>query len=213
MITKQHIENAITATVAGKSSLTHSAFQVRGFSTPHIRMLVNNLCNIEGTYLEVGVLCGASFISSFNPNLVSIGIEDFSENFTADFPNYDKEELENNIWNHYPRAKEVKMIYQPYFEVEKSELPDNIDIYFYDGEHGLNNSTRALPEMFDKMADKFLFIVDDINWQLVREGVGLGLDILKNKMEVEVCYLLGKDCLEDPIWNNGVALFLINKKK
>jgi len=54
-MTKAHIEQSIQKALAGQSNLTESELAVGGFSTPTMRHLFNNLCDIDGTYLEVGL--------------------------------------------------------------------------------------------------------------------------------------------------------------
>jgi hypothetical protein len=154
-MTEQHINEAIEKALAGKSNLHSSILKARGFSTATQRHLINNLCNIEGTYLEVGLFAGATFCSSFNEKCVSIGIEDLSQ----DFGERDIEkELEANISMYSPAAKEVHTHYTDCFDIRMDLIPDGIDIYCYDGEHSSKNQAKALPHFFDKMADAFLYI-------------------------------------------------------
>lgn len=212
-MTKEFIDNAIQNAVEGKSNLTQDILNVRGFSTPTIRHLFNNLCNIEGTYLEVGLFCGASFCASFNKNCTAIGIEDHSQDFSEGFEKV-KEELKDNLRMFKYRAKEVQVHYADCFSIDKSLLPDNINIYSYDGWHSEEHQTKALPYFFDKMADKFIWIIDDINWDYVWTGTNNGLIQLRDYIEVEHCRVLrGYQLQNDPIFHNGVAIYLINKKK
>lgn len=212
MITAEHIQTSIDNAVAGKSNLTPEILNVTGFSTPTIRHLFNNLCNINGTYLEIGLFCGASFTSSFNPECVSIGVEDHSQDFSAGFDEV-KKQLKENVEKFKDRAKDVQVHYEDCFSMDKSILPDNIDIYCYDAEHSTASTAKALPYLFDKLADKFCLIVDDINWQIVSDGVNISLEELRDKIEIEKVWTLrGYNLQNDPIFHNGVAIYLINKK-
>jgi hypothetical protein len=212
MITQEHIRQAIDNAEAGISNLTDEILAVRGFSTPTIRRLINNLTNFDCNYLEVGVLCGATFVSSFNKNCTSVGVEDFSQNFQADIPGYDKDELQRNIDKFYNRAKEIYIHYSSCYDVDKSVLPKNIDVYFADYEHGIVNQSKALHFFLDNMADKFAFCIDDTNWDSVRHGTELGFYFLKDKISIEAMWSLGDNLTYDPIWHNGFQIYLINKK-
>ncbi len=215
MITKEHIDISIKRAIEGQSNLSKSQLEVRGFSTPTMRRLVNQLCNMEGrgTYLEVGLFCGGTFVSSFNPNTVSVGVEDHSQDFSAGFELV-KKELKENIDAHAERALEIHTHYEDCFKIDITKLPNNIDILFFDGEHSEESQAKALPYYFDRMADTFLFMVDDWAWQPVFDGTNRGLRELQDKMTVEMHWpLRGYSLNDDPIWHNGVALFLINKKK
>lgn len=209
-LTPEHINLSIKRALEGQSNLSQSQLAVRGFSTPTIRRLFSNLCNIEGTYLEVGLYCGGTFVSSFNHNLISIGIEDYSQDFSV---NTVKEELQINVVTHGDKAKSVQVIDVNCFSLDKSVLPENIDIFFYDGNHAEEFQANALPHFIDKLANKFIYICDDFNWKEPFEGTNRALESLKDKVEIEYVQVLrGYYLQDDPIWHNGVAIYLINKK-
>lgn len=214
MISVEHINKSIEKALRGESNLTQDILNVRGFSTPTIRKLFNCLCDTSEpiTYLEVGLFCGATFCSSFNKNCTSIGIEDHSQDFSEGFEKV-KQELKDNLDKFSNRAKEVHVHYEDCFKIDKSKLPNNIDILFYDGYHGEEEQAAALPAFFDKMADKFLWIVDDFNWTYVAKGTDIGLASLKDKINIELCWpLRGYHAENDAIWHNGLNLYLISKK-
>lgn len=209
-MTIQHIEESISKALAGQSNLTESELAVGGFSTQTMRHLFNNLCNIKGTYLEIGLWMGGTFVASFNKDLISIGIENYSQDFGVVGV---KDILETNIGKHVAKAKEVYTHFTDCFTMDLSLLPDNIDIFYYDGFHGEDAQAAALPTFIDKMANRFLFIVDDFSWAAVFNGTNKGLEFLKDKITVDNCWTLRGYHLEnDPIWHNSVALYLISKK-
>lgn len=211
-MTQQHIEDSIQAALGGKSGLSQSVLDIRGFSTPTIRHLFSNLCNINGTYLEIGLFCGATFVSSFNEKLTTIGIENHSQDFSEGFEKV-KDELKNNISIHADRAKEIYVHYEDCFAIDKALLPDDIDIYFFDGFHSFETQSKALPHFIDKMAKKFIWVVDDFNWQYVADGTNAALEQLKDEIEIERVWLLrGYHLQNDPIYHNGLCIYLINKK-
>lgn len=209
----EFVDSAIEKAIAGESNLTKEVLGIRGFSSPTIRRLINNLTNRECTYLEVGVLMGGTFVSSFNEKCISIGFEDFTQSFHVDFPDYNKEELEKNIEDNRSIAREVKMYYECGLDADKSKLPNNIDIYLFDGEHGLQNHSVALPEFFDNMADRFLYIVDDTEWAEVSQGTGVGFKFLRNKMWIEKVWELRNKGKKDKKWVCGINIYLVKKKK
>lgn len=210
-MTVEHINLSIKRALEGQSNLSQSQLAVRGFSTPTIRRLFSNLCNLEnGTYLEVGLFCGATFISSFNSGMTCIGIENYSQDFSVATV---KEELEKNISDHSDRAKEVHVLYEDCFAVDKIKLPTDIDIFYYDGEHSAINTAKALPLFIDKMKDTFIYIVDDVRWSSVMSGLIYGFELVKDKCDIiQEWWLHGEQLNDDPIWHNSVAIFLIKKK-
>lgn len=212
-MTQEFIENAIKLALDRKSMIDPEVLKIGGFSTPTIRELFHALCgnskdNLK--YLEVGLWMGGTFVSSFNKNCISIGIENFQQDFGVVGV---KEILEKNIEENKHKAKDVILYYEDCFTMDKSKLPDNIDIYFFDGYHSEETQAAALPAFFDKMADKFLWIVDDFNWTYVAGGTNRALFELKDHIDIEYYQILRGYSLEnDPIFHNGIALYLINKK-
>lgn len=210
MISIEHIQQSIDKAIKGESNLTEKQLAVGGFSTKTMRMLWNNLCNTECTYLEVGLWMGGTFTASFNKDCVSIGIENFQQDFGVVGV---KDILEKNIEENNSIAKEIHVHYVDCFNMDKSLIPDDIDIYFFDGFHSEDSQAAALPAFIDKMANKFIWIVDDFNWTYVAAGTNKGLELLKDKIEVEKVWLLRGYHLEnDPVYHNGIAIYLINKK-
>lgn len=209
-MTEEFINEAIENALAGKSNLDESILQIRGFSTHTMRRLVHNLCEGQSKYLEVGLFCGATFCSSFNSELLSIGIEDYSQ----DFGEVGVEEtLIKNVTLYEGQSKMVQLILRDCFSIDLSDLPDNIDIYFYDGNHSLDDQAKALPHFIDKMANRFIFIVDDTNWPEVAAGTKKGMEILADKIVIqEEWNLVGKQLQDDPIFHNGMKIFLIDRK-
>lgn len=211
-MTPDHIELSIKRAKEGQSNLSQDQLAVRGFSTATMRRIFSNLCNLEnGTYLEVGLFCGGTFVSSFNPGMTCIGIENFAQDFSVSTV---KEELEKNIDQFVDRAKEVYIHNTDCYSIDKKLLPDHIDIFFYDGEHSEENQAKALPFFFDKLADTFIFIIDDLNWPQVWAGTHKGFDELKDKIDIKGAWILrGYNLQDDPVFHNGLGIYLINKVK
>lgn len=212
MITPEHIQLSIKRALEGQSNLSPEIHDIRGFSTQTIRRLVNNLTQGAQTYMEVGLYCGATFCSSFNSNCTSIGIEDHSQDFSAGFEQV-KKELKENVDKFSELAKEVYIHYEDCFKIDKSLLPSGIDMLYYDGEHSAINTAKALPYFLDNMNDTFLYMVDDVRWGSVMAGLIYGFELVNSKCDIiQEFRLYGEQPNDDPIWHNGVALFLIKKK-
>lgn len=211
MVSELHIERSIRKALSGESNLTESQLSVRGFSTPTMRHLFNNICNFKNAkYLEVGLYCGGTFCSSFNKDTISVGIEDFSQDFGVETV---EPELKKNIQDNLDKAKAIKLIEGDCFMKDILNEKYKFDVLFYDAEHSEENQAKALPFFLDKMADKFIYIIDDTNWPQVSAGVKTGIESLGDKIEIEHEWnLVGKSLNDDPIWHNGVKIYLIRKK-
>src|SRR5689334_19416133 len=78
----QHVDTSILLADARQSRLDRAAFQAKGFTSPKVRHLLNNLGHLDGLdYLEVGVHRGATFIATNYRNALSsaVAIDNWSE--------------------------------------------------------------------------------------------------------------------------------------
>lgn len=209
-MTIEHITNAINKALADQSDINTDIYNVRGFSTPTMRRLFHELTNLEKcNYLEVGLYCGATFVSSFNKGCFSIGIENFTQPFGVETV---KEELEQNVNRFSQASGNVQLYDHDCFTFDISKLP-HIDIYFFDGEHSEESQAKALPYYFKSLKPTFIFIVDDYNWDSVRKGTEKGLAELSDKIEIVKDWKIrGLNSQDDEIWHNGAYIALINKK-
>lgn len=86
---------------------------------------------------------------------------------------------------------DVTFIENDCFKVDVSKLP-KINIYMYDGEHSSESHYKTLSHYYDYLDDIFIFIVDDWNWDYVRDGTinsikKLNLKVLYEK-EIRLTY-------------------------
>lgn len=184
-------------------------FSIKGFSTPAIRKLVHLISKESHTYLETGTYCGATFCSSFHKTTTSIGIENFSQPFGE--VNV-KEQLQANINTFKHLSKKVILHNADFFSINLSTLPNNIDFFFYDGNHSEECQAKALPHIFPNLADTFVFMVDDFNWPDVFNGTNKSIQSVNHKINILASFpIRGYSLNDDPIWHNGIALFLISK--
>ena len=123
-----------------------------------------------------------------------------------------KSKLEKNIDENNERSKEVVLYFEDCFSIDKSNLPSNIDILFYDAEHGAESQSKALPYFLSNMNTTFLYVVDDANWSDVYRGTMEGLEQVKDKIVVlKNWQISGASKNDDPIWHNGLMIFLCSK--
>lgn len=210
-----HVNNSITRSLRGDAICDSSAFEIKGFSTPTIRRLFSNLCRIEKenpTYLECGLFCGASFCAAIsnNPTLIAYGIENFSQDFS-------EEDVLGQLKNSYDKYKSSEsqyLIFDSCFEMSKSIIDKQIDIFFFDAEHSEESQAKALPYFLDCMSDNFIFVVDDTNWESVRKGTLGGFVEIADKITINAeWHKSGARIQDDPIWHNGVSIYVISRVK
>lgn len=213
-VRNRHIANSIERALLGQSYLDPEILKINGFATATQRHLFSNLCHIEGlTYLEIGTFCGATFVAAFNNNPIhAIGVDDFTQPFEQTGV---REQLEENLNLWKSSASMVTFIDHDCWQSPLLGLKHKaIDIFYYDGEHSFESQSKALPVFFHLLADRFIFIVDDFQWDDVARGTKLGFEALAGHVTIEKeWHLNGERMHDDPIWWNGVAIYLCSKVK
>lgn len=208
----RHVEDSIVKAILHESVLDKEILDIKGFSTATMRRLFSNLCHLPKVfpiYCEVGLHCGSSFCAAINnnPNLTAIGYEDFSQHF--DYSNVEAE-LDANIKATKERGAATIVFKKDFFQ---AKIPlDNIDIFYYDGNHNYEFQRAALPYAFGNLAPLFLYIVDDYSWHSVKTGTQDSMEELKDKMKVEKEWTLtGERPNDDTIWHNGLYIAACSK--
>lgn len=209
VITAEHIDDSIARALRGESHLDPGVLDILGFATPTMRHLFNNLCNVEGlTYLECGTYAGATFCSaaSNNPARV-IGVDNFSQAWHAG-----RDIRAEFMANRDRFAPGSQFLEGDCFNSPVPPALPRIDIFYFDGDHTMEAQAKALPHFIDRLADTFLFIVDDYNWPDVSLGTADGFAALGAKLFIVNDWKLkGELGQDDSVWHNGVALFLCKK--
>lgn len=208
-----HVTESIKLAIQGQSFIDDRVKAMRGFATRTQRHLVNNLARGPiATYLEVGLFAGATFCSAAinNTALHAFGIENGSQDFNSGQDVINGELTQNLAGLRKDRDAKWKLYIGDCFQ-HQEKLPA-IDFYYYDGEHSEESQAKALPHFFDRMADEFIFMVDDTNWPFVAAGTEKGFKALEGILKIEErWHLQGQGIDSDPVWWNGVDIFVISK--
>ena len=84
----------------------------------------------------------------------------------------------------------------------------------YDGEHSYDSHYKALPYYIGCMDDIFIFVVDDWNWERVRNATNKSIEDLQLNVLWKKEILLSTDnstTHEKTTWWNGIGVFLLQK--
>lgn len=212
-MTSQNLINAVETSISfaeqGKSKLTSEILEMEGMSGYKNRHFLNNILDRDSVrYLEIGTWKGSTHISALYQNSpeFSLAIDNFSQ---FDGP---REEFEKNCQKFL--GKLPNFINGDCFGVNLvSQGVKNINVYFYDGEHSPYNQRRALEDIYPVLADEFVYIVDDWNWETVRQG---GNEGIKNT-NVEVLYskeiFTANHSGDRQGWWNGWYIGVLKKRK
>jgi hypothetical protein len=199
-----HVDAAIALGDQHRSRLERRAFQAKGFTSPKVRHLLNNLGSLDGLhYLEVGVHRGATFVATNYRNRLasSTAIDNWSEfdddgGVKLDFMRHCAALLEPGSF---------RFIEADCFAVTPQEIRTPVNFYFYDGEHSHESQRRALTHFYPALDDVFIFLCDDYTWESARTGTTQAID----ELGLEVLYQ--RELVEG--WWNGLLVSVLRKRR
>lgn len=200
------VNNSFILAEQNRSLIDIGILQMSGMSGSKTRHFYNNICSYPDIkYLEIGTWKGSTVCSAMcNNNNTVVCIDNFNQ---FDGP---KEEFLNNF-NKYKGLNNALFIEGDCFQIDKSSLP-KFNIYLYDGDHEYQDHYKALEYYIDIMDDMFVFIIDDWNWEKIRNGTkdaikDLGLNIVYHK-EIFTTHLNDVDYTG---WWNGICVYILSK--
>lgn len=210
----EHVKNAYNDAENNKSKISEEIIKLKGMSGTKTRHFYNNLLNMDDVrYLEIGVWKGSTFCAAiYNNNVDAICIDNWSE-FAGP-----KKEFETNL-NKYKKNNKVKFIESDCFTTNVTNIPKR-NIYMYDGRHTEEDQYRALTHFYNCLDDIFVYIVDDWNWKIVRDGTKRAIKDLNLKIlfEKEIrftgdeCTTLQTQCTSHAdTWWNGIYFAVFQK--
>jgi hypothetical protein len=197
-----------------KSKITDEIIHMEGATGKKTRHFYNNLLSMDDSrYLEIGTFKGSSVCSAMcGNNALVYCIDHWNESYTGSlyidefFSNFEK----------YKGINEAHFIKNDCFAVDVSTLP-KFNIYMYDGDHSYNSHFNALVHFINCLDDIFIYIVDDWNWEDVRNGTFKSIQHLNLKILYEKEIRLTNDNSHTPereakdTWWNGMYIVILQK--
>jgi prepilin-type processing-associated H-X9-DG protein len=136
--------------------------KMTGAGLIHVLNYLSSVIDQDCCYMEIGSWCGASLCgAAINNSTNCVGIDNFSQFDGARAEkalrkNIERLGLSDHVICH-------KMSYQKYLQQEHK---DRAQVLFYDGHHGSGKTKEAMSKCKLIMADKAIFIVDDIGYRI-----------------------------------------------
>ena len=214
----KHIEKCLNLADEYKSKVTPEILNMDGMSGKKTRHFYNNICSMkDARYLEIGTWKGSSICSAMcNNKMTCLAIDNWSE-----FGGPKNTFLEN--FNKFKGENNATFIEKNCWDIDVSNL-EKFNIYMYDGNHTEKSHFQALNYYLPCLDNEFIYLVDDWNWQQVRDGTNQS--IKDNKCEIlyqkEILTNDGVDPQwgkgpgvrfgKDGDWHNGISIFVLKKK-
>jgi hypothetical protein len=201
-----------------RSKVTNEILRLSGMTGAMTRHFYNNLLQMEDArYLEIGTWKGSSVCSAMCGNKAKVlCIDNWSEFNDKDWGSPKEEFLAN--FAKFKGENDAQFIESDCFKIDVSKFP-KFNIYLYDGNHLNENHFKALVHFYSCLDDIFIFIVDDWNWQDVRDGTRDSIKKLNLKTIFEKEIRLTWDNSHTTLpsatqtWWNGIYVAILRKEK
>ncbi|MBP7335737.1 class I SAM-dependent methyltransferase [Niveispirillum sp.] len=197
-----------------RGKLNEFVLSIEGMSGRKYRYFINNLiASIDNArYLEVGSWAGSTLCSALYGNKVKATAIDNWSQFGGPVNHFFA-----NVANCVSADARLSVLSEDFRKVNYAGL-GKFNIYLFDGPHEYKDQYDGLSLVMDALTDEFVFIVDDWNWQPVRDGTfdairACGLEI-KTRIEVRTTDdeshpdIFGK--ASD--WHNGYFISVLRKR-
>jgi len=200
-------EDSIAQAEKEDSKLSSDILSIPGMSSSKVRHLLNNLCSKSCVkYLEIGCWQGSTLISAlYNNDRKAVGIDDWSE-----FGNQ-RETFYAHVERFIPTAN-LSIHETNCFSIDKEKILEKINVYFYDGHHSEESQEAAFTYFDDVLDDLFIAIVDDWNWERVRNGTFSAFKKLNYSILFEK-ELFSRWNGDRESWWNGLYVGVIKKRR
>lgn len=202
---------------AGKfeSGFDAEHYFIGGLSSHRVRHLLNNLLSTApAIYLELGCYTGSTFYAATqNNSVVAYAVDNYSQT--------DIKPLRDDIVVPQPKDPRLDFLanfYNPkwrYIDKDIKELNGNEielkpNVIFYDASHEYYDQLENLTAVLPLLADKFILVLDDANF----EGVVKSADdfVSQNNLKQIFSRLILTTTVEDERdWWNGVYVLVLEK--
>lgn len=206
-----HIESCYQKVEQGITKLPQQAFDMEGMTGRKTRMFYNLVSEVQEpiNYLEIGVWKGSSTAASLygNSNVTAFLCDNWSE-FMGSYKDFcDAAGFAIN-W------EKTEILEGDFKLLDFSSLPP-IHVYLYDGPHGLKDHKHAITLLKSSFATFSILLVDDWNWEDVRNGTNLAFEKspelkIHYKKEIFSPLFTEKPGDDEGYWN-GMGIFVIEK--
>jgi hypothetical protein len=187
---------------------------IPGLTSPRVQSLINSLSKASTGYLEVGSAMGATAAAALKDNslrayfvdLWQEDIQPFKDNL-FNLPSNTRDGFVKNITPYLGKNK-VSVIKSDMLKVDKHKI-ENIDLFFYDGPHDRQSTSKVVQYYSETFADTAVLIFDDANWTEVVEGAQDG--IAKSGLNVLFSKKVLNDIESERDWWNGIFIVVVSR--
>lgn len=190
-------------------------WRIHGLTSHKVQKFINLVCNCAETYLEVGCYLGATSCAALDGNrLTAYFVDNWEEDVQPvreDLPRLPPNSKEDFIRNikAYQQQNDIKIFDADLFSVDVSTLKP-IDVFFYDGPHGEENTKMAIKHYAPALSNQAVVIVDDANFEGTIKGARKAIDECGLQVHFERI-ILEEELENSDGWWNGVYILGVGR--
>ena len=208
------VADVLTASILKNDIDADSGFYaIEGMSGKKYRYFINTL--VRGVrsprYLEVGSWAGSTLCAAIHDNRIdAVAIDNWSE-FGGP-----KQAFMENVARFKTDNANVLFVEGDFRQVDFRKLGQR-NIYLYDGPHEEQDQYDGLAQAIDCLDDQFVFIVDDWNWERVRNGTFAAIQDHRLRILFSAEIRTTLDSRNPPVWfrqsdwHNGYFISVLEK--
>jgi hypothetical protein len=165
------VEAALERAYAGKGKLPSGILTMDGMSGQKYRLFINNLIeSLENVrYLEIGSWAGSTLCAAIYGNDVSALAIDNWSGFGGPFAQFYR-----NLAQYKTADAKVSFLEEDFRKINFDSV-GKFNIYLFDGPHSRDDHVYGITRVQPALEKQFILVVDDWNWQHVREGTMRGI--------------------------------------
>ena len=186
---------------------------IEGLTSDRTKKLLNSLSKLSTSYLEIGVLNGATFCSAIKDNVLNAyAVDNWKNTVQAANGSTDiKSSKETFIQNVklFKGNNKIKLFDSHFLDVDKQQI-DYIDFMFYDADHSEELTRASINYFSEKFKDESILVFDDANFDGVVSGALKGLE----ESGFDICYqkIILNELEDSEQWWNGLLVMVVRRK-
>jgi SAM-dependent methyltransferase len=207
------LRQAFEDALAGRGEMDDGVYRVNGFCGRKHRLFVNNLIRrlVNPRYLEIGIFRGATLCAAIADNKVKVvGVDNWTEYGGK------ANEFYTNLAAIKGEESTVTVVEQDFRTVDYAAFgPFNVG--FYDGPHSDQDQYDGARIVLEALESPGILLVDDWNWQRVRNGTMNAIRDLGRHVEFAIELRTSFDdkipaiCQGGSDWHNGAFAAVVTK--
>jgi hypothetical protein len=209
----EHVRQAFAQARCGVSEIDPGVLNIPGMSGRLYRMFVNNLIRRlrEPHYLEVGAWAGSTLCAAINGNIVHATVIDNWSEFGGP-----REQFRINVTRFATPGASVHIFERDFRQMDFAQIKP-CDVYLFDGPHEVQDQYDGVSLALPALKPTFVLIVDDWNWQRVRDGTWQALHALHLDVQYTIEVRTTDDGTQPTVafqhsdWHNGYFIGVLDR--